>query len=107
MSSCIARRHLRPVLLEEPYVEDRQNARCTEDGEADKPRQLAVTRTLPQGDSPPYSIPDRQEDYHGDKQDKQRTFHDCSLVDGFTCLAGLICRFRRTCPVRRAKSRCA
>src|ERR1035441_7770456 len=73
-------RRWRSGLLEIQDVENGQNARDVEDGQADEPRQLVVARTLPQGDQLPYPVPDRQEDDHDDKYDQQRTFHIGSLV---------------------------
>src|ERR1035438_274523 len=72
-------------LLETQDVENGQNARGVEDGQADEPRQLVVARTLPQGNQLPYPLPDCQKDNHDDKHDKQWTFHIGSLVDGFGC----------------------
>src|ERR1039458_2873433 len=76
-------RRWRSGLLEIQDVENGQNARGVKDGEADKPRQLFVARTLPQGNQFPYPVPDRQQDYHDDKHDQQRTFYIHSLVGGW------------------------
>src|ERR1039458_1441550 len=69
--------------LEAQNRENGQYPRRVEDGEADKPRQLVVARTLPQGNQFPYPVPDRQEDDHDDKHDQQRTFYIHSLVGGW------------------------
>ena len=65
----------RILFLKTQNVNDWQNAGGIEDDEADIPRQLVVTRTLPHGNRFPDGVPDGQQNDYSDKQRDQGSFH--------------------------------
>ena len=75
------------VLLTPHQIDDGQDADGIEDGDADKPNELVVTRALPHADGFPDAIPEGEENEHGDQQADPDGEVVCIHVHGLASLS--------------------